>query len=637
MNHLLIIWSNAAEYRNRIISDLKQHFLIRNAFKFHWDKDIFESNLKVFYAHSQKHLEDDAYHKLLVEKMAVCGTDEFYVILFEDKVPRMEMRKTSSGMALVNVNVFDAKSLYRKWTGGGHRIHTSNDEWETNKDLTVLFGLNSEDLFKTLPENSECFAEYSRNCLGVGGFESIQQLFYLLNNTLDYCVLRNHECIPDQFCTDSHGDIDLLVENKNYIKYLTQATDVFGLPYRVYHTIRIAGREVPFDFRFLGDGYYDKEWEKDILKTRKLSNKGFYIPNEKNQFFSLLYHAFIQKPIVADDYIDKLSHYARTAGITFDPTVPQAISLLDDLFDNKNYDFVRPEDKSVYYNESNLSFSRRIKSYGQLVSKNVEDGKDSSVPFFSTVYAKDDAFVKRGSPFLIENEIGFLRKLSSYDCFPKVLSSGTDNNIAYLETGRVQGKAFDAFFSKKCNNTPSMVHSFMTEIVRILRILVENDILHRDLIPQNILVCKTGQTCKVSLIDFGWAISISKKNECLRPKGLADSYGLKNGYSDFYSLGRIIENQWVFWVPSFKRLSHFLESIVWEDYDNVEQLKSKIDTVDSLIGSGLLGKDRLGLFVYRHRFTRKIWLVLYKMRRVVYFHLDSLYKKTKRKLLTIIK
>lgn len=636
MNHLLIIWSNASEYRDRIINDLKQHFLIRNAFKFHWGQDVFESNLKVFYAHSQRHLENDAYHRLLVEKMATCGTDEFYVILFVDKAPRMEMRKTSSGMALVNVNVFDAKSLYRKWSGGGHRVHTSNDEWETNKDLTVLFGLNTEDLFMTLPESGDCFVEYSRNCLGVGGFESIQKLFYLLNNTLDYCVLRNHECIPNQFCTDSHGDIDLLVENRNYIRYLTQATDVFGLPYRVYHTIRIAGEEIPFDFRFLGDGYYDKEWEKDILKTRKLSNKGFYIPNEENQFYSLLYHAYIQKPVVADDYIEKLILYARAAGITFDSTASHAISLLDVFFYSKNYDYVCPSDKSVFFNEHNLSLSGRIESYGRLVSKNVESD-DSSVPFFSTVYAKDHAFVKRGSPFLIDNEVGFLQKLSSYDYFPKILSFGTSDDVAYLKTREVPGKAFNLFFSKISNNTPSMVHSFLTEIVKILRILVENDILHRDFIPQNILVRKTGQTCKVSLIDFGWAISISKKNECLKPKGLADSYGLKNGYSDFYSLGRIIESQWGYWIPSFKHLSGFLESIVWEDYDDVEQLKSKIDKVDTLIGSRFSGKERLGLFVYRHRLTRQLWRIFYTMKRVVNNHVDSLCRKAKKKLLTRIK
>ena len=633
MNHLLIIWSNASEYRDRIISDLKQHFLIRNAFKFHWEQNVFEANLKVFYAHSQKHLEDDAYHKLLVDKMAVCGTGEFYVVLFEDKAPRMEMRKTSSGKALVNVNVFDAKALYRKWTGGGHRIHTSNDEWETNKDLTVLFGLNTEDLFKTIPENSDSIAEYSSNCMGVGGFESIQQLFYLLNNTLDYCVLRNHEYIPDQFRTDRHGDIDLLVENKNYIKYLTQATDVFGLPYRVYHTIRISGQEIPFDFRYLGDGYYDKEWEKDILKTRKFSNKGFYIPNEENQFYSLLYHAYVQKPSVADDYFDKLSLYAEAAGISFNSDVNNAIGLLDDYFGIKNYDYIRPSDKSVYYNEHNLSFSRRIDSFGRLVSKNVQD-EDAFVPFFSSVYAKKDAFVKRGSRFLIENELFFFLKLSGYDFFPPVLSFGVKDNIAFLETGGVPGKAFDSFFSKKGNNTPRMVHSFLTEIVKILRVLVENDILHRDFIPQNIIVKETGQTCKVSLIDFGWATSISKKNECLRPKGLADSYGLKNGYSDFYSLGKVIESQWGYWVPSFKRFFLYLESIVWEDYDDVEQLKSKIDRVDSLIGSSLSLMDRLGLFVYRHKSARQLWNILKKMGRTVSHCFNSLYKRIKKRLVS---
>ena len=606
MKHLLIIWSKASAYRNYIMADLRTHFSVRNVFKIHWAQDVFEANLKVFYAHSQKHLDEKAYHNLLVNKMDHCGIGDFYVILFEDCAPRMEMRDTSSGSALVNVNVFDLKNEYRKLTGGGHKIHASNDEWETNKDLTVLFGMNVDDFYNSYHLNDGSIIDYTNNCLGVGGFESIKHLFYLLNNTVSYCVLRNHECLPDKYSVEGHGDIDLLVENKNYVKYLTQAKDVFGIPSRVYHTIQIAGQELPFDFRYLGDNYYDFRWEKDMLRTRKLSPKGFYVPNEEDQFYSLLYHAYIHKPSVADDYIDRLVSYSDNIGIPFDSTISEVIRLLDVFFAKNDFDYVRPFDRTVYYNKANLAISQRIKSFGWPVSKNVQDG-NAKVPFFSVVYEKESSFYKRGTTFLIENEARFLNKLSAYDCFPKVLSSGSENNSAFIEISSISGKEFNSYFSNLKNNAPDMVRSFISEIARILRILVENGIIHRDLIPQNILIENTGQMCKVSLIDFGWAIDISKKVGCLRPEGLAGMYGLKTGYSDFYTLGMVVEKQWAYWVPYINRISCFMKSVLWEDYNDAEQLNKRLDELDRLIARHFSLLDLMGLYVCRHKTISRLW------------------------------
>ena len=608
MKHLLIIWSKASAFRDQIITDIKTRFPVRNVFRVHWVKDVFEANLKVFYAHSQKHLDEYSYHDLLVNKMAHCGIGEFWVILFEDKTPQMEIRSTSSGAALVNVNVFDLKNEYRSLTGGGHKIHASNDEWETNKDLTVLFGRNLEDFYNLYPPDYGNVFEYANNCCGVGGFDSIKQLFYLLNNTITYCILRNHECLPDQYNVEGHGDIDLLVEHKNYIKYLTQARDVFGVSYRVYHTIRISGEEIPFDFRYLGDNYYDNEWEKDILRTRKLSPKGFYIPNEENQFYSLLYHAYIQKPNVADDYIEKLSNYSNAIGLSFDATASNAVRSLDSFFEKNNYDYLRPSDRTVFYNEANLAMSQRIMSFGWPVSKNVQ-GENATVPYFSVVYERENSFYKRGSSFLIKNEVRFLNTLSEYDFFPKVLATGKDDYGAYMEISRIPGKSFASFFSNKKNNTSSMVRCFMRGIARILRIMIENDILHRDMIPQNILVEVTGQKCSVSLIDFGWAIDISKKDDCLKPEGLADIYGPKNGYSDFYNIGAVIEKQWAYWVPYIKRISCLMKSIVWEDYGYVWRLKDKLDEIDKLIARRFSLFDRVGLYVLRHKSIIRFWVV----------------------------
>ena len=73
--------------------------------------------------------------------------------------------------------VFDKKQQYREWTGGGHRIHASDDEWETNKDLTLLLGQNIEDFINHTPICNISEEELHQNCIGVNGYKSIKELF----------------------------------------------------------------------------------------------------------------------------------------------------------------------------------------------------------------------------------------------------------------------------------------------------------------------------------------------------------------------------------------------------------------------------------------------------------------------------
>ena len=51
----------------------------------------------------------------------------------------------------------------------------------------------------------------------------------MLNNSINYLVLRNHEEFPYNFNLKGHDDIDLLVENLNATVYLTNAKKVFNV------------------------------------------------------------------------------------------------------------------------------------------------------------------------------------------------------------------------------------------------------------------------------------------------------------------------------------------------------------------------------------------------------------------------
>ncbi|MBO6248553.1 MAG: hypothetical protein J6N54_07070, partial [Bacteroidales bacterium] len=123
---LNIIWSSAREYEKIILDDLKSNFKIIKVFAVKWDKERFLDNLKVFYSHSQGHLPPNAYRSLLEGKKRHCGDGEFLVIVFEDPKPDYQLRDTSSGTREVNIRTFEKKAEYRRMTGGGHKIHSSD-------------------------------------------------------------------------------------------------------------------------------------------------------------------------------------------------------------------------------------------------------------------------------------------------------------------------------------------------------------------------------------------------------------------------------------------------------------------------------------------------------------------------------
>ena len=618
--HILIIWSNSIDKTDFIINDLKSRFEIRKVFEVHWDKNLFLDNLKTFYAHSQKHLNKEEYHKVLLNKKNTCGDGDFVAVIFKDNNPQFETRTTSSGTALVNVNVYDRKIKYRELSNVGYDIHASNDEWETNKDLTVLFGLNITDFCNKYAVNDDKTEKYTQNAIGVGGFENIQQLFYLLNNTIQYCVLRNFECLPSEYTIEGHGDIDLLVENKNYISYLTHAKQIFNEPYRVYHTIKINGDDVPFDFRHIGDNYYDASWEANILKTRK-KEKCFYIPNSENLYFSLLYHAYVQKPHVKQDYLPKLEQYAKAIELTFNDNLECVISSLDEFLKQYGYEYTRPIDKTVFFNRDNLKFSKYALRFGELISRS-EVRVDDCV-YKTKVYRKENSFFKVATKYLIDRAYKYLTELQNEPSFPKVIDYGEiDDDFSFIEISKCEGVNPIEFFKMPKYQHLPYIMSFVEETLNVILILVKHNILHRDLMPQNILVTEKNGKCSINIIDFGWAMDIGEEN-AITPIELGGRYHDKNGYSDVYSLGIIATDIEKFHGTRYEcRVGNMLRQVTSFDYANIQSLVDKIELVQQQLTHTF--RERLSewkFFVKKHYrkeflFSLLPFSIAYKLRKI---------------------
>lgn len=346
--HLMIIWEHARVIEEKILDDIAKRFTILKVYEIHWPKEKFTENLSRFYG---TNLPPNA------KKEAHVGTNPFLAVIVEDKNPVYKTHTTSKGDKTVNSNLFSAKATHREWTGGGHRIHGTNSPVEVDHDLTLLFGKNTKDLVKTFGKPSRKIEVYKQSVVGADGWESLEQFFYVLNNTIDYVVLRNFDQLPDKYYAKDHGDIDLMVADYKDAVLVANAKPVFSQKYRVYNEVRIKNEKVLFDFRNVGDNYYDPLWEVDILKRRVLNRKGFYVADSEDFFYSLLYHAIIQKPKTGDDYKARLIKLAKTINITVTQTSfdnGDAVRLLAGFLKKHGYVFTQPDDRSVYFHEDHI-------------------------------------------------------------------------------------------------------------------------------------------------------------------------------------------------------------------------------------------------------------------------------------------
>lgn len=172
-------------------------------------------------------------------------------------------------------------------------------------------------------------------------WDSLSQFFEYLNQNAEYVVMRNYEELPYDCCVAYHGDIDLLVNDYKAVCSMTRAKKVYPQSYRVHQEIPIGCEKVRFDFRFVGDGYYDKRWQREILE-RRIKRNGIYIPSEKDFKYMLLYHALIQKSEVALDYKMKLDDLFGEREWGTDK--------LKAFLKDKRYKPSCPKDLSVIYN-----------------------------------------------------------------------------------------------------------------------------------------------------------------------------------------------------------------------------------------------------------------------------------------------
>jgi len=338
----VLIWEKGLYKLDYILHDLRNSFDILDVIKINWDKDFFSNNLSRFYG---QNLPDRSF------KEKHCGKGSFVSIIIRHNEPIYEIRKTSKGKCVVNSLLFDKKQLYRNWTGGGHKVHTSNDMKESMRDIFLLLNKKIEDY-----DNSDVWTEGIRsldtNIQGFSGWKNFDEFFNFINTSTQYVILRNYKNIDSIFKDSDFSDIDFLTSDKDFI-YFINGLKKHNNRNRAAYTIEVGDNRYNVDVRVVGDRYYDFKWASNIIESKVLYKNKFFIPDSINEFYSLLYHALIHKKALSEKYSDELLDMCKAMDLKIDISTfsdrDKAFSTLNNFLNNKGYQITRPKDYSVQY------------------------------------------------------------------------------------------------------------------------------------------------------------------------------------------------------------------------------------------------------------------------------------------------
>lgn len=350
--HLFIYWRWPEERLDEILREIGERFDIDRVARVYWTPERIVDNFQRFYAMISGH----AY-----KKYTEAGALPFLLVTATDPAPVYQYRIAGgSGFKKVNVKSFDLKQTQRRQKGVS--LHATNTPREFRRDFMYLTGKRAADDPPRAGGWTGEIEEMHRDVVGAEGWRDLRQVFAVLNEAVDYVVLRNFEHLPDEHVHGQHGDIDLLVED---VDARNRAASILNAAQRA-HTM-VGGRKVYFDFRSVEDFYYDPEWCRRILRD-KVMIRGFYAPSTEDYFFSLLYHGHVQKPKMAKDYVPRLMTMAKELGLDWitedmltDPG--KAAKLIGDFLKGNGFYLTRPNGCPQY----NAAFVARVESAPFLV------------------------------------------------------------------------------------------------------------------------------------------------------------------------------------------------------------------------------------------------------------------------------
>jgi hypothetical protein len=346
--HIFCVWEKARHMQAAITDLLKNNFRLLRSYEMVWPENKVATNFGRLY----KTLGYD-----INRKHETAGSGPFFCIVVEDPCPKYHYYQSVSGnLELCNTNIVEAKKTVRSWVGG-FLVHSTSTPVEFIEQANLLF--STEEVSSLLCSTGYIHQDPMResDLIGSNGWDDFESLFRHLNRTTDYVVLRNFESIAGQFSED---DLDVLCANPESFLAAANGMEAKQTRSAAQCTILVRGQKIPVDIRFVGDGYYDSVWQKEILRESQMFEGYVRVPRVDHHFFSLLYHGVFQKPKINDKYISRLQGLGSQIGM---PThLLEKVASRDSASDimrgylkANNYSYYTPLDRGVHINRRALT------------------------------------------------------------------------------------------------------------------------------------------------------------------------------------------------------------------------------------------------------------------------------------------
>ncbi|HEX6114660.1 MAG TPA: hypothetical protein VFZ10_20365, partial [Geminicoccaceae bacterium] len=153
------------------------------------------------------------------------------------------------------------------------------------------------------------------------------------------------------------GEVELLTNNYIELIAVTNARPLLRqIPrWGGRFLVGIAGRELVFTFRFVGDRYFDPKWQREVLDRRELSGQGYFAAAADDAFEVSAYHALVHQHSPSERDKTRLAAMAQAlerpgwTRAALDDS-PQTKALLDRVLAVQGYRYMRPRDVQVFYN-----------------------------------------------------------------------------------------------------------------------------------------------------------------------------------------------------------------------------------------------------------------------------------------------
>jgi hypothetical protein len=294
--HAFLLWANALPRSDAILADIQSRFALVEVVRIEWTRDAFARNLTRFYGQS---LESGS------EKELHCGNGPFLLVVVEDPEPIYASRRTTRGRARVNVRMFEAKKRYRRWTGGGHRVHSTVTPREADRDLFLLLGLRSADFAGGRRWDGAVSSQH-RDLLGADGWESRDQLLTAIELVVGYVAL-----VSAAAPAGADEPPRLLVEDRWWTAQIATSSD------RPADDVSapVAGAELRLVLSKVGDGSLPASWQHRLLSTPVRAPEGLLVPAPVDRYYLALHEVASEGRVLTEADRSELERLARELGL----------------------------------------------------------------------------------------------------------------------------------------------------------------------------------------------------------------------------------------------------------------------------------------------------------------------------------